>query len=58
MFSVSRSTVWRWHSEQGLRVVCIGGVKRVRESDLEAFLKHHEAEGGNAELPRIQPNET
>ena len=42
MLGVSRSTVWRWENERGLKVVTIGGVVRVRESDLEAFLKRHE----------------
>jgi hypothetical protein len=36
-FGVSRSTVWRWHAERGLRVVCVGAVTRIRESDLEAL---------------------
>jgi excisionase family DNA binding protein len=39
---VSRSTVWRWHAERGLKVVRVGDVVRVRESDLQAFLKRHE----------------
>jgi excisionase family DNA binding protein len=42
MFGVSRATVWRWHAERGLRVMSIGGVKRIRESDLNAFLERHE----------------
>ena len=40
-FGVSRSTVWRWHAERGLRVVRVGGVTRIRESDLEDFLNRH-----------------
>jgi excisionase family DNA binding protein len=43
MIGVSRSTVWRWHAERGLRVVTIGGVTRIRESDLQAFLSRHES---------------
>ena len=43
MFAVSRSTVWRWHAERGLKVVTVGAVTRIRESDLEAFLKRHES---------------
>lgn len=39
---VSRSTVWRWQAERGLRVLRVGNVARVRESDLQAFLKRHE----------------
>jgi len=42
MLGVSRSTVWRWTAEQGLKVVRVGGVTRIRESDLEAFVKRHE----------------
>lgn len=38
---VSRTTVWRWHVERGLRVVCIGAVTRIRESDLLDFLNRH-----------------
>ena len=44
MFAVSRSTVWRWQAERGLRVVTVGGVTRIRESDLAAFLARHEKE--------------
>ena len=44
MLGVSRSTVWRWHAERGLKVVTIGGVTRIREGDLQAFLKRHETE--------------
>ena len=40
-FGVSRSTVWRWHAERGLRVVSVGGVTRIRESDLQAFVERH-----------------
>ncbi len=40
-FAVSRSTVWRWHAERGLRVVNIGGVTRIRESDLQTFIERH-----------------
>ena len=42
---VSRATLWRWREERGLRVVSIGGVKRIRESDLNAFLARHEPNG-------------
>ena len=40
---VSRATLWRWTEENGLKVVRIGGVTRIRESDLQAFLKRHES---------------
>ena len=45
MLGVSRSTVWRWTAENGLKVVRVGNVTRIRESDLEAFLKRHETNG-------------
>jgi len=40
---VSRATVWRWTTERGLRVVKVGAVARVRESDLQEFLKRYES---------------
>jgi len=40
---VSRSTLWRWIAERGLLAVRIGGVTRIRERDLEAFLARHES---------------
>ncbi len=52
MLGVSRSTVWRFHAERGLRVVCVGGVTRIRESDLEEFLKRHERAAPSVEPPR------
>jgi predicted DNA-binding transcriptional regulator AlpA len=44
--SVSRWTVWRWHTAEGLRVVKIGSVARVRESDWLAFVGRHVEGGG------------
>ena len=41
MLGVSRSTVWRWHAERGLRIVRVGGVTRIREADLNDFLNRH-----------------
>ena len=43
LLSVSRTTLWRWQAEHGLKVVTIGGVTRIRESDLDSFLKRHES---------------
>lgn len=43
MLGVSRTTIWRWQAERGLKVVTIGGVTRIRESDLQTFLKRHES---------------
>ena len=39
-FGVSRSTVWRWQ-KLGLRVVSVGNVVRVRESDLMEWVERH-----------------
>ena len=36
---ISSVTAWRLHAERGLRVVRIGRSVRVRESDLEEWLK-------------------
>ena len=43
ILGVGRSTLWRWQTERGLKVVKVGAVARVRESDLQAFLKRHES---------------
>jgi excisionase family DNA binding protein len=56
MFCVSRSTVWRWHAERGLRVVTVGGVTRIRESDLQAFLERHESQPHDPQLAGNQGN--
>jgi hypothetical protein len=42
-FHVSRATVWRWRNNFGLKVVQIGGVVRVKDSDLQEFLTRHTA---------------
>jgi excisionase family DNA binding protein len=42
LLGVSRTTLWRWQAEHGLKVVRVGDVVRIRESDLQAFLKRHE----------------
>lgn len=38
---VSRTTVWRLMNEHGLRVVRIGGIRRIRERDLVDWLERH-----------------
>jgi excisionase family DNA binding protein len=40
-FGISRATLWRWSAERGLPVVSVGGVTRIRESDLQAFVQRH-----------------
>lgn len=37
----SRSTLWKWQNERGLRTITIDGVKRIRRSDLNEFLRRH-----------------
>ena len=54
MLGVSRSTVWRWTAENGLKVVRVGNVTRIRETDLQAFLKRHETEAHSAEVEKVQ----
>ena len=39
--NVSRTTVWRLMNEHGLRVIRIGGIRRIRQHDLEAWLDRH-----------------
>jgi len=39
ILKVSRTTLWRWRNERGLRMVRIHGVVRVRKSDLDSFLR-------------------
>lgn len=45
MLEISRSTLWRWHSERGLKIIKVGNLVRVKESDLLAFLKRHQTVG-------------
>ena len=53
MLGVSRSTVWRWTAENGLKVVRVGNVTRIRESDLQAFLRRHETQVSAAAVPTV-----
>ena len=39
---ISRTSLWDWENNKGLRTIVVGGIKRVRRSDLEAFLRRHE----------------
>jgi excisionase family DNA binding protein len=39
--NVCRMTVWRWRNEQGLKFTKVGNVVRVRQSELDGFLKRH-----------------
>jgi excisionase family DNA binding protein len=39
ILKVSRTTLWRWRNERGLRMVQIHGVVRVRKSALDNFLR-------------------
>ena len=54
MFNISRSTVWRWHAERGLKVLQVGNVTRIRESDLQAFLSRHETSAANRDSAQAQ----
>ena len=39
--NVSRTTVWRLMHEHGLRVIRVGGIRRIREHDLLVWLERH-----------------
>jgi excisionase family DNA binding protein len=41
LLRVSRTTVWRIMNQQGLRVIRVGGMKRIRECDLEMWIERH-----------------
>lgn len=44
---ISRTTLWRWENTLGLKTINVGFVKRIRASDLDAFLQRHTTIGGN-----------
>ena len=54
MLGVSRSTLWRWTAEHGLKVVRVGDVVRIRESDLQAFLARHSVKSSESLPDRAQ----
>lgn len=56
LLGVSRSTVWRWTAELGLKVVRVGGVVRVREADLQAFLARHIQVAESEAIPLPPPS--
>jgi excisionase family DNA binding protein len=39
--NVSRMTIWRWRNELGMNFAKIGGVVRIRRSELQNFLEKH-----------------
>ena len=55
--NVSRTTVWRLMHEHGLRVIHIGGIRRIRQHDLEEWLERHctSANGSNQRVRRVLP---
>ena len=57
MLAVSRSTLWRWTAEHGLKVVRIGSVARIKESDLKEFLSRHETTEAHAESSQVDPTD-
>ena len=57
MLFVSRATVWRWTTENGLKVVRVGNMARIRESDLQVFLKRHETRASVVEATQAVANE-
>ena len=39
--NLCRTTIWRLMNQHGLRFVRIGGTRRIREQDLEAWIERH-----------------
>ena len=39
--NLCRTTIWRLMNQHGLRFVRIGGTRRIRERDLEAWIERH-----------------
>jgi excisionase family DNA binding protein len=46
---VSRTSVWRAINERGLRCVRFGGLVRVKETDLAAWIEKHSTTGGGTD---------
>ena len=46
--NVSRTTVWRLMHEHGLRAIRVGGLRRIREHDLEIWLERHCTSGNGS----------
>ena len=42
MLQICRTTLWHWTHDRGLKIVKIGNMARIRESDLQKFLAKHE----------------
>jgi excisionase family DNA binding protein len=51
----SRTTAWRLVNERGLRCVRIGGLVRVKESDLAAWIEKHSTAGNGSDVSELQP---
>lgn len=39
--NVHKMTIWRWRNEEGMNSAKIGGVVRIRRSELQGFLEKH-----------------
>jgi excisionase family DNA binding protein len=39
--NVCTMTIWRWRNEEGMNSVKIGGVVRIRRSELQKFMERH-----------------
>jgi excisionase family DNA binding protein len=49
---IDRTTFWDWRTKRGLRSIHVGGVLRIRRSDLEAFLTRHTTAAGGESVRR------
>ncbi len=48
LLKVSRSTFWKLRNEHNLPVVRVGGLPRIRPSDLERWIQRHVEGNGEA----------
>jgi excisionase family DNA binding protein len=57
--NVSRTTVWRLMHEHGLRVIRVGGIRRIREHDLVVWLERHcTSSNGGSQASERKGNES
>ena len=51
---VSRTTLWRWTAQEGLKTVSVRGIRRVRRCDLDKFFDRHTKLLADTKKPALQ----